>query len=277
MAIITISRGTMSGGEALAKALGEQLKYPHVGREILVEAAERLGVAEETLIQKVQKGPGIWERLSSNRRVYVTAVQAALAEHAATGDLVYHGHAGHLLLRSIPSVMRVRLIAPLAMRVKAVMERQHMGSDAAIEYIENVDADRIRWTKFIYGEDWRDPVLYDMVINLEKMSLETACALVAQGCKRPEFTVDASVKKTLADFLLSCRVKVALVTNVETKAVDFEVKATDGTVEVSGEMPTAGMLTHASARGDAEVIRIVESVQGVKKAMLNIRKVDAYH
>ncbi len=277
MAIITISRGTMSGGEALAKCLSEHLKYPCVGREILVKAAAKLGVSENILIQKVQKGPGLLDRLSSNRRIYVTAVQATLAEYAVSGDLVYHGHAGHLLLHGIPSVMRVRLIAPVPMRVKSVMERQHLSEEAAIEHVERVDAERILWTKFIYGADWRDPGLYDMVLNLEKMSIETACHLITEGSKRPEFTVDGAVRRALQDFLLSCRVKVALATNVGTKGVEFHVTADDGTVVVSGEMPTAGILKRASARGDAEVTRIVEAVAGVKKTRLDIRKVDAYH
>jgi cytidylate kinase len=277
MAIITISRGTMSGGEALAKCLSEELKYPILGREILVEAAARLGVSEETLSQKFERSPGLWDRLSSNRRLYIIAVQATLAEHAASGNLVYHGNAGHLLLRDIAAVMRVRLIAPMEMRQRMLMGRQHLNKDAAAEYIRNVDAERIRWTKLIYGVDWCDPALYDVVINLEKVSLPTACAMVAQMVARPEFLVNDQVKKDLSDFLLGCRVKVALATNVATRNIDFEIKAGDGVVEVLGEMPNAGTLTHASTRAEVEVARVVESVSGVKKVLLNIRKVDAYH
>jgi cytidylate kinase len=262
----------MSGGEALAKCLAERLESPLLGREILVEAAADLGVSEDMLTQKVWKGPGIWDRLSSDRRLYIVGVQAALAEHALGGDLVYHGHAGHLLLRSIPRVLRVRLIAPLASRVKALMESRQMSEAAAADYIEHVDAERVRWTKFIYGEDWSNPAIYDAVINLEKISLATACDLLAEASRRPEFAVDAGTREALADFLLSCKVKVALAVAVETRAIDFEVTARDGTVQVSGEMPTAGILIQTIAHGNAEVTRIAESVPGVKKVVLNIRR-----
>jgi len=278
MALITVSRGSMSGGEALAKCVSERLEYPLVGREILVEAASKLGVPEDTLRQKLEKSPGMWGRLVSNRRLYIIAVQATLAEHAADGNLVYHGHAGHLLLRNIPAVLRVRLIAPLEMRVRTLMDRQQMSRDAATEYIQNVDADRVRWTKFIYGMDWSDPSLYDLVINLEKMSLDTACSLIREGVSRPEFAASAETRKVLADFRLACRVRVALATNVETRNIELDIRALDGVVEISGDVPTAGVLVHAtSVRPEAAILHIAQGVAGVQKVLLNLRKVDAYH
>jgi cytidylate kinase len=209
MAIITISRGSMSGGEALAGRLAEKLGYPSVGREVIVAAAEKLGVEERFLSEKFMRSPGLWERMTSNRRLYLVAVQAALAEHAAKGDLIYHGNAGHLLLRGIRSVLRVRLIAPLDLRIRAVMESKKTGLDAAERYIRQVDEERIRWTKFIYGVDWTDPFLYDLSVNLERMSMDTACLVIAEAVRQPEFATTREVEKELSDFLLACRVKLA--------------------------------------------------------------------
>jgi len=277
MAIITVSRGSMSGGEALAQCTSAKLGYPLLGREILVEAADKLGVAEETFRQKLEKSPGLWGRLVSNRRLYITAVQAALAEHAAGGNLVYHGYAGHLLLRDVPGVLRVRLIAPLEMRVRKVMESQRLARDAAAEYIQNVDADRVRWTKFIYGVDWSDPSHYDLVINLEKMSLETACGLICESVARPEFAASDESRKVLTDFLLSCRVKVALAANVETRNIELDIHAHDGVAEISGDLPTGGVLVHSTGRTEAIILHVAQEVPGVHKVLLDIRKIDAYH
>ncbi len=277
MAIITISRGSMSGGETLAQCLAAELGYPCIGRDILVEAAAKLGVSEETLTKKFEKSPGLWARLTSDRRLYVIAVQAALAEHARTGDLVYHGHAGHLLLKGIPNVLRVRLIAPLEMRVRAVMERQHLGHDAAVEYIRAVDEDRIRWTKFLYGVDWRDPSLYDLIINLENMSIRTACAVVGHAVVQAEYAMSDAVRRKLQDFHLACQVKVALARNPQTRGVEFEVQADDGVVDVFGEMPAAGMLARTSHRGEKEIHQTVSAVEGVKTVRVHIKEFDAYH
>lgn len=54
MAIVTISRGSMSGGAAFARCLGTSLGYPVLAREVLVEAAARLGVPEDVLRKNIQ-------------------------------------------------------------------------------------------------------------------------------------------------------------------------------------------------------------------------------
>ena len=50
MAIITISRGSYSGGKAVAERLSEKLGYPCISKEIILDAAEEFGVPEEQLV-----------------------------------------------------------------------------------------------------------------------------------------------------------------------------------------------------------------------------------
>jgi len=260
----------------LAQCLSTTLDYPIVARDVLVAAAKKLDVSEETLTKKIVRGPGVWESLTSNRRLYVVAVQAALAEHLDKGNLVYHGHAGHLLLKGVPTVLRVRLIAPLEMRVRSVMERQHLNREAAVEYITKVDHERIRWTQFIYGVDWSDPSIYDLVINLENMSIQTACATIAAIVRQPEFALTNAAKKAIADFQLACRVKIALATNALTRELDLHLKADNGTVEISAEVPKVGLLTHTSSRDEREILRVVQGVEGVKQVYLDLQEINPY-
>jgi cytidylate kinase len=272
MAIITISRGSMSGGEALAGRLAEKLGYPSVGREVIVAAAEKLGVEERFLSEKFMRSPGLWERMTSNRRLYLVAVQAALAEHAAKGDLIYHGNAGHLLLRGIRSVLRVRLIAPLDLRIRAVMESKKTGLDAAESHIRQVDEEGIRWTRFIYGVDWTAASLYDLSVNLERMSMDTACLVIAEAVRQPEFATTREVEKELSDFLLACRVKLALATNPQTRHFDLDVMADDGDVEITGVLPAAYKLGAASTRDEDQIRRTAQSVGGVRSTRLNAQR-----
>jgi cytidylate kinase len=278
MPVITISRGTMSGGQALADCLCGSLGAPCVGREAIVEqAAGKLGVSPELLTQKLENAPGLWERLTLERRRYVIAVQAALAEHVATGNLVYHGYAGQLLLRGVPAVVRVRLIAPMEMRIRAVMDRHDLRRDAAEAYIHQVDEERARWTKLIYDVDLSDPQLYDLVLNLENISIQSACHLVMETSKRPEFELTESVAAKLADFSLACRVKVALVTAAATRALELDVAARDGSVTVTGQAPEPAMLTHVTSRFTREIEEVAAAVPGVKDVTLELEAFDPYH
>ena len=186
-------------------------------------------------------------------------------------DLVYHGHAGHMLLEGMPAVIKVRLIAPMSQRIRAVMTRQNLGYAAARDYIRNVDQERIRWTKFIYGVDWRDPASYDMVINLADMSIDSACAMVAAVAQLPPYQSTEAVKKTLRDFALACRVKLALAVSAEFQGIAFNVKADDGRVDILGEVAGNSLLVKQAGPSEAEVRLVVETVDGVKAATVKVR------
>jgi cytidylate kinase len=271
MAIITICRGTKSGGQALAECVAEWLGYPVVGREIVQVAAADLGVSEESLTRKFERAPKLWDRQAASRRAYIVAVQATLAEHVARGDLVYHGLAGQVLLRGLPAVLRTRLIAPLEVRLRVLTETEGMERNAAERHIRQVDAARARWVKMMYGEHIEDPALYDMVINLATMSIPAACALVAVTVEQPEFTVTDEVRAQLENFRLACRVKLALVTAPDTRGLPLDVEAHAGTVEVSGSAP----LLSSGETGD-RLVQIARSVPGVREVRLKVQWFDPY-
>lgn len=201
MAIITISRGTLSGGRAVAQLLAQKLGYPCVGHEILNEAAKTLGASEEDLSGKLEAAPGRWAHLTQERKIYLLAVQTALAARCTAGSLVYHGLAGQFLLRGLPGVLRVRLIAPMPMRVRALMDAHHrMGPKVAQEFIDDVDQDRRRWVKLMYGADVEDPFLYDLTVNLRSISHETACTIIVEAAAQPQYHITDNVIAELKAF-----------------------------------------------------------------------------
>src|SRR4030042_5674130 len=113
MPIITISRGTLSGGEALANLLSRKTGYPVIGLEVIKEAAPHYGISESEISKQLNQGPRVIERLlGDKRRIYLVAVQSVLAERALQGDFIYHGLAGHFLLHEVPNVLKLRLVAP---------------------------------------------------------------------------------------------------------------------------------------------------------------------
>lgn len=263
MAIVTISRGSMSGGAAFANCLASTLGYPVLGREVLVEAAARLGVPEDLLREKIQTSVGLFERLTTDRHVYLVALQSALADQCLAGDLIYHGNAGHFLLKDVPNVLRVRLIAPMAMRVRAVMEQQGLSSEAAKDYIRYVDQERIEWTKFVYGADWRDARNYDLIINLRRVSLESACAMVLGVVKSPPYATTEEVKKKLRDFALACKVKVTLVARPEWQTFRFDVRADGGKVTIAWQPAPAGATVGPPGASEENIRQAAKALEGV--------------
>ena len=271
MAIVCICRGTKSGGRAVAECLAERLGYPILGREVLQEAAAKLGVPAEALQKKMGDRPSLWGRFSSMRRAYIVAVQAALSERAVEGNLVYHGLSGGLLMRGAPAVFCLRLIAPLENRVKVVRAETGMTAAEARDYIQDLDASRARWVEVMYGEDVMDPALYDLVINLATLTVEGACAIVARAIAGPEMAVTDAVRAGLEDFRLACQVKLALAGDGELRALELDAEAKDGSVVISGEAPL-----RKSGRTGERIVELARAVPGVRQVRLKVEWFDPY-
>jgi cytidylate kinase len=256
MSIITISRGTASGGQALAERVSAKLGWPCLSNEVMVEAAKRYGVPEPELVKAFEKAPTFWEKLTASRRVHLTFVQAAMCEQAQGGNLVYHGHAGHELLPGISHVLNVRLVAPLEYRVGVVMERQRLDRKGALRYINQVDEERTSRMRYLFGIDWRDPSLYDLVLNLQKLSIETASDLVIQAAQWPEFQPTEASRRALNALTLSSRIRAALAAHPHTSALDVGVQVEEDVVTLAGSLP--------SEEAIREVLTIVEKATDSK-------------
>lgn len=210
MAIITISRGSLSGGKALAGCLAERMGYPTLGFEVLEEAAESLGISGETFRGKYETAPGLWARLTKEREKYILAIQTALAEWCTRGDLVYHGLSGQFLLKRIPGVLRVRLVAPMELRVRAFLDSQPlMSKNQAQDFIQNVDQERSRWCRLMFGADVADPVNYDLTVNLKRLTLESACATIAEAVTQPRYQITDEMEAEIFAFAAECREKLS--------------------------------------------------------------------
>lgn len=271
MAIISICRGTKSGGEALARCLAERLGYPLLGREVLQAAAAELGVPAKDLEEKMQDLPRFFDRSNTLRKTYIAAVQAKLAEHASRGKLIYHGLAGGFLLKGVPGVLCARLIAPLAMRVQTLMDTHDMDEATAEAYIQDVDDARARWVKTMYGVDILDPVNYDMILNLGTFSVPEACKVVTRAAEAPEFRIDDARLRDLDDFRIASQVRLALMDDMGTQTLDLSARSDGGVVEISGQAP----LLNTGEVGN-RITEISRSVTGVKEIILKIEWFDPY-
>jgi cytidylate kinase len=258
MSIITISRGTASGGQALAERVAAKLGWPCLSNEVIIEAAKRYNVPEPELVKAFEKAPTFWEKLTASRRVYLTFVQAAMCEYAEHGNLVYHGHAGHELLPGISHVLKVRLVAPLEYRIRAVMERDpRLDRKGAMRYIDQVDEQRTSRMRYLFDVDWRDPYQYDLVLSLNKLTVDTACDLVIQAVQREQFQPTEASRRALHNLALSSRIRAALDAHPQLSPYDIDVDVEDGVVTLSGALPTDDAIR--------QVVNIAEQASSVKR------------
>ena len=258
MPIVTISRGSLSGGELLAEHLGARLHYKVLSREVIIEAAKKYGISEGELAASLDQPAGFWERLQHKKERYLLAVQATLAEMLLPdGNGVYHGHAGQFLLKGLPGVLKLRILAPLEYRVRSAMIELDLTRDQALAHIATVDDRRVKWVQQLYGRDWHDPSLYDLVINLDQMSVETAAELAVDLLGRPEYRRSAENIQKFQDFALAARVRAELAFHSSLPEHDVTVFVMKGVVHLSGGP------TFESNR--KKIVRFVKSLEGVER------------
>lgn len=255
--IITLSRGSKSGGLALVELLGKELDCHNIiSREVLVKVSEDYGVTEKELSQAMGRPPRLWERSAGNpRHLYLTFMRAALLDYATRGCMIYHGNAGHFLLGDIAWVLKVRLIAPMEMRVAMLQKTMDIDWSEAVQYITKVDEDRTRWTRFLYSEDWSDPSNFDIVVNLKTMSLETACSTIIDLIKSPEFLRTPERQKGLENRAVAAKVLAAVEANPKTRGLDVTIVADGGNVTLSGRLASKALRN--------AMVAIAENVPGI--------------
>jgi len=227
MAVITISRGSFSHGQEIAEKVAEMLGYECVSREILVEAAQLFNVSEKKLIRSIDDAPNILERVVHGKERYLEYIRAALLEYARKGNVVYHGHAGHLLLTEIPQVLKIRIIADKDDRIKLLQKRENVTKEAAAEVIENEDKNRTHWTRYLYKMDIHDAKLYDIVINIGNLTIEDACDIICVAARSNSYRTTDESKQVVEDLAISSRLRAALL-----PLCDAEVFVKNGDVHV---------------------------------------------
>jgi cytidylate kinase len=267
MAIITISHEMGAGGPEIGIALGQRLGYRYVDQELISEAARRYGLLEEKLSHLDETKPSLFERFDAETRRYITVIQTALFEFAEADNVVLMGRGGQWLLRGIPHVLRVRVTASFELRVKRLVKKmsEQMGEGAnprtVTDMVRRDDVEKSGRMRYLYEVDLRDPALYDVVINTEKLSTDAAVEVLSRLAQRPDLATTESARHLVADRALASRVQVALATSPETRRYRITVEARQGVVTLEGT---------ASLEQAVEVTRGVPGVVDVKAQQVEI-------
>ncbi len=273
MSIITISRGCYSHGKEIAEKVAVKLGYECVSREILIEASHFFHVPEMKLLKSLHDAPSILERITHGEDMYLSYVQAAFLEHAKKDNIVYHGHAGHLLMPEISHALKVRVIAELNQRIEFLQQKQNVSKDEAAAFIKKEDQERAQWTRYLYKIDMNDPQIYDIVLNIGRLTIADACEIICATVQRDTYRGTPSSKKAIHDLALSSHVEAAL--QAVCKA---EVRADDGIVRIKVPAQKIRKTSYARPKVQAYVKERIredlrKDIEGIVKKIPDVKEV----
>ena len=211
MPIITISRGSYSRAKEIAETLAQELGYACLSREILLEASEEFNIPEIKLVRAIEDAPSILDRFTQGKERYLAYIRAALLKHAQKDNVVYHGIGGNFLLQGIPHVLKVRIVADLDDRVADEMKREGISVSEAREIIQKDDEQRRQWALHLYGADPWDPMLYDLVLHLQTVTMSDAVSIIKHMVQLPSFQTTPQSQQLIDNLVLLARLQVETV------------------------------------------------------------------
>jgi cytidylate kinase len=214
MAILTIARKYGSGGREIGQTIAEQLKYDYIDRRRILDDMRAEGKQWEERAKHFDENyPNLWERYDWSFRGFVALNQSYFLNYALKDNTVIMGRGGNFLLKGIPFVLRVRVIAPIEKRIEKVVEREGVNSENARWLIEKADHEMSGAIYLIYGKDWDNPAEYEMVFNTGIQTPDEIITTIKNGLLEKEKFNTEKARKMLQLRALAAKIKAEITTN----------------------------------------------------------------
>lgn len=257
MPVIALTQGMGSLAQDVAEKLAADLGLQNLEHEVAARVADKMHVSK-SLINRLRSGKaGLIEGLRADKDAMAIYTAEEVLDAAARGNVVIRGWGATQLLRAVPHIPCVRIMRPLEQRVEWLMKQ--LGTDdrdLARSEIQRSDQANAARMHDQFGVHWGDPVLFDMVLNTERLSVDSCVDQIKNLLKRPEFAETQASKTQLQCMALSARIRVALNAHEDTHAVDISIDCLDGNVTLSGIV--------ANDAEKAAAARVAQGVTGVK-------------
>lgn len=231
MPVVSIFSGSYCHGDDIARRVAEDLGYRLIeDQAVVAEAGGRYGM-EASKLQKALTGKtSIFNKFTHEKERSLACIKAAVADLLTQDNLVLNGFLGNMIERNVSHVLKVCIIADLKYRVTEAMRQEGCSEKEAIKRIHKEDESRVVWTElFFKNVDPWSVNLYDIVIPMDKTSVDAAVTLIVENVRKEVLSVTEQSRKAVEDFTLAAQVNLKLAEqghNVGVSAVDGDVTIT---------------------------------------------------
>jgi hypothetical protein len=197
---VTLSRQTGSGAWRVAQCLARlldrrvpdpELKWTVFDKELVEKVLadhhlpqklaefmpeDRVSMLEDMMTELLGLHPPSWT-------LFHATVETIL-KLAELGHVILIGRGANVVTAKLPHVIHVRLVGSLERRVERVMADRGLDRKQALEFIEKEDRGRARYLREHFKAEIDDPLLYDLILNTDRISCELAAELIAEALLR---------------------------------------------------------------------------------------------
>src|ERR1700731_3911269 len=203
MTVIAMTREIGSHGSEVAAGVADALGLEIINSEIVVpHVAGSLGV-EQSAVQRYLDGKAsLFDRWQIDMRKLSQHTLDQILNLALKDNVLIRGWGAAALFQGVRGVICVRVCAPMARRVRVMMERLG-GKDAEAiqEEIEGFDAGHSRAMRAAFNFDWNDALLYHIILNSARVTIDEGVKAVCDLAQHLRSQDDAETKAALAERL----------------------------------------------------------------------------
>jgi cytidylate kinase len=252
MTVIAMTREIGSFGLDVAAGLAARLGLEIIQSDIVANRiAKRLGVDESAVLRYVNGSASLVERWQIDRRRLFHYAAEEILRLAQQGNVLIKGWGVATLLRDLPGIISVRVCAPMDFRVRVLMDRLGTKDTNAVRgQLERYDAARARTMRAYFNIEHEDARLYHIVLNTERLSIETCVKTVSELAESQRFKDTAAIRSTLANRLVEAEICSAPADQISVAAAPLGVSVS----VADGKVTLAGTTSSGSVRKRAEKI-----------------------
>lgn len=197
MAVITVSRQFGAGGKTLGKQVADTLGYTFADEDIIQMIAEKAKVSAGW-VESVEKEAGgrlsrIVNRMVSkplvdrvlkdergyiDEQIYIDYLVILINQMAEEDNVVFLDRGSQYILNDLPEAYHVLLINTLENRIQFMMDHYDLSARRAAQIVRNEERRRTNLYRKIGKQDYDQPELYHLVINMARIDLDEAADLI---------------------------------------------------------------------------------------------------
>lgn len=224
MAVLTLSREHQNGCVEIGQEVARRLGYDFVNRYSIYANLSKAGERWGKLAQELdEERPTLWERYDKEYRGFIALLESTIYDYAQGERAVILGRGSAFILHDIPQVLKVRLFAPLNVRVERVMLADNVDRRTAELTIEQTDKSRSGYIHTLYRRQLQDMENYDLLFNTSIQTYEQVTQNLVEILSAWDQRGTPESRKKLTDRALAAKLKAQIFTHPEVFIPTLEV------------------------------------------------------
>jgi CheY-like chemotaxis protein len=273
MSIITIFSSGFCDEASIIDQIVGRTGYREINDDrIVAKASRRSNIPENKIKRAFSAETSVFNKFTHEKERSIAFVKQVLAEMVADDDVVVTNFAAQLIPRPVSHALRICLIAPVKHRIQTASRQEKISEEEAVRMVHQKEEDCIYWMKTTCqtNDPW-DPAFYDIVIPVDKTTIEEAVDLIVEHVDSDVVKSTPGSERALKDFRIAAETEVAL--TLEGHHVD--VRADGGVITL-----TINKHVLMLNRLKEELTSIVKKIEGVESVEITIgqgfHKTDIY-